>query len=253
MMNVADNPDNGRPDRPLTGRDTDPFANRIIVRPILVREGLVDHHHPRRVELVGAVEEPALSEWHFEGAEIIRRDKTKLFVGPGMRRIHWPTLDLKGGIAVNPAHRKNPSEASVFYPGQIADAPLQFVKKIDLRLLVGIAQFGKRNFRGQNMIGIEARIDVFQPNEALEEQAGPGEKNEREGDFRDDRDVAQPVVAPARSGAAAAFLERLGQVEVCRWRDRGRVPKISPVPIATARVTSRTVTSTCTSLRRGMV
>ena len=129
-----------------------------------------------------------------------------------MRGVHWPTLDLKGGIAVNPAHRKNPSEASVLYPGQIADAPLQFVEEIDLRLLVGITQCGEGNFRGQNVIGIEAGIDVFQPNETLEEQTGAGQEDEGEGHFRDDEDVAQPVVTPAGGGAASAFLERFGQV-----------------------------------------
>ena len=49
-------------------------------------------------------------------------------------------------------------------------------------------------------------------NETLEEQTGAGQEDERERDFADDERVAQPVVAPAGSGAAAAFLERLGQV-----------------------------------------
>ena len=137
-------------------------------------------------------------------------------------------------------------------PGRLADAAIEFGEEIGLCRLIGITQRGEREFGGQDVSRIESRVDVLQSNEALEEQTGAGQENERERDLGDDESIAQPVVAPPGSGSAAAFLERFGQVRLTA-RQPGTRPKMSPVPMAMARVTRSTLPSICTSPRRGMV
>ena len=70
-----------------------PFSDRILVRPIFLRERLVDHGDRRRIELVLRSEEAAFEERHLHGAEVIRRDEPDLFVRPRMSVVHWATFD----------------------------------------------------------------------------------------------------------------------------------------------------------------
>ena len=79
---------------------------------------------------------------------------------------------------------------------------------------------GEGHLHGEDVVGIEAGIDVAERDEGADEQRGADEEDEGEGDFADDQQGAHLALAESGAGAVAAFLQ--GGVEVgARGTDGG--------------------------------
>ena len=64
-----------------------------------------------------------------------------------------------------------------------------------------------RHFHGENVIGVEARIDRGEPLHRLHEEPRAGEQNHRHGDLRDHQGLLQTATAAAAGCARAAGRE----------------------------------------------
>ena len=71
---------------------------------------------------------------------------------------------------------------------------------------------GEGHFEGEDVVGIEAGVDLAQSNEGADEQRGSDEQDESERDFADDQQGAGLALAESAAGAVAAFLK--GGVEI---------------------------------------
>ena len=73
--------------------------------------------------------------------------------------------------------------------------------------LIGI--FGARirdgEVESEDVIGLEAEIDVGEIPEAVDGEAGTGKEREGEGEFANDENAAEEMLASTRAGAAALF------------------------------------------------
>ena len=111
------------------------------------------------------------------------------------------------------------------HAGQRPDPGDQRVEERGLLRRREIARLGKRDPRGQHLLGVEAQLDLLQAGEALEQQAGADQEHERQRHLRRDQHPAGPVAA-GRS-APAAILERGLQVGPAGM-DRGDQAETDP-------------------------
>jgi hypothetical protein len=74
----------------------------------------------------------------------------------------------------------------------------------------GVRVGGERENEGDGVVRSEARVDTPKSGEAADHEAGADEKNESEGDFRDDKDLLDAMTHAA--AAAAGFFEDFLQV-----------------------------------------
>ena len=80
--------------------------------------------------------------------------------------------------------------------------------------LIGIfgARIRDREVEGEDVIGLDSEIDVGEIPEAVDGEAGTGQKGEREGEFADDENAAEEMLAGAGAGATA-LLEGLSGID----------------------------------------
>ena len=71
----------------------------------------------------------------------------------------------------------------------------------------------QRHAGDENVLGIEAQIDVLQRDEAAHQQPGAGEQQQRQRDFDDDQGAPQPAATEA---AADALARRPSAARPCR-------------------------------------
>src|SRR5205823_807579 len=69
------------------------------------------------------------------------------------------------------------------------------------------------HFERKNALRLEVQLAAVKPDEALDEQAGTSEEDQRKRDLRDDQRAAQALPAPMRAGAADRLVERARQLQ----------------------------------------
>ena len=140
-----------------------------------------------------------------------------------------------------------------FHPGQRLDAPGRFRIQIRHRFAARIFRHRQRHLHGEDVVRIETGIDVLQTREALHEQPGADEEDERQRHFRDRRARCAtrlrrtPVVEPRPPSFSASVNSGLPLASA------GTSPKRMPVTTETTSVTTRTLKSRFVSAMRGTV
>ena len=96
------------------------------------------------------------------------------------------------------------------------------MKRLDV-IGARVGRIGQRNEGGEEPLRLNAGIDTAQAREALQQQTGAGEQEQRERNFRDHEQTAQSMTQAAAGGSAApAFVQRGLQIEprsLKRWRE----------------------------------
>ena len=108
--------------------------------------------------------------------------------------------------------------AALCTPGSVAMRPSASSKNADrIARFADSARRAGRHARGEHALGAKARIDVLQPDEAANQQAGAGQQHERQRHFDDDQ-RAQRAPRPRAGAVAAAFAQRVVGAGGCQQR-----------------------------------
>ena len=122
----------------------------------------------------------------------------------------WPALDLRHRYAVKLSERQRIRSGGRLHAGQRPQPLKDLFCEVDFP---GRGPpLGQSYLERQHALGPEARVDVEQPREALDQQPGSDKQHEGQRHLRDDQELPEPVAMPAR--AAVAFLFERG-VDVC--------------------------------------
>src|SRR5437762_11991191 len=132
MSNVSHNPDNRDPFRIFLGIvQRYPFAEGATVRPVFSRQRFVHDNNRRGIRVVGIIKKSSLSQRNLQGAKIIRRDRTNLFVRSRFIFLRKAALDIEGGIGVAPAQRQNQTSGTELNSGKATNPAIQLGEKIN--------------------------------------------------------------------------------------------------------------------------
>ena len=108
---------------------------------------------------------------------------------PGRRRL---SFDVDRAAAGEIAHRRRERDRRRRDVAPRADAVQQFVvERVGPRFVV--ADLPRIEAHGDEMIGVEAEIDVLRRGQRLREERGDGEQRERAGDLADDERAAKAL------------------------------------------------------------
>jgi hypothetical protein len=102
-------------------------------------------------------------------------------------------------------------DSDTFDAWQRRDARKELVEELRGTGLFGIPDAGEVHPHGNHAIGVEAGFYLQELNEAADKKAGSDEKNKRQGDFTDDKQIAEATMRQSRGGTAAAFLEEFSK------------------------------------------
>src|SRR5258707_9405894 len=180
----------------------------IFVAEIFVGEGLVDDGELALPFHLGFGERAAVDELNFEDGEITFAAKVE-------ERRPFFCVSLAGNFDVGLDATVGRKRAG--FCG-FKDAGYGF-ETIEERTeetgeLVGgfVTVLGKRKARDENVIGLQAEVDVAKGDEAAHQEAGGDEERERDSDFEDDDGVAQAAMSGASAGAFATVAERVVEI-----------------------------------------
>jgi hypothetical protein len=149
---------------------------------------LIHHGHGRRIQRIGLGEDPAGAQRNAHCHEIVEtyglrmRDLRRRTIGiPGLpvdrERITTACIQSHSGYG-QPAHG-----ASVDYAWQPGESLPHLGEEVDSGARLCVTRTGDLHLHGQQMIGTEAGIDLPQPVEALQQQAGADQQHQRERDL----------------------------------------------------------------------
>jgi hypothetical protein len=86
--------------------------------------------------------------------------------------------------------------------------------EVDRLFHLRILQGGEREAHGQEMMRIEAGINLLQTHEAIDHQASPDEQRQRQSKLRNDQEVAQTPAAGDFPTSTASAFERFTQIGI---------------------------------------
>ena len=144
------------------------------------------------LELVLPRERAAADDWNLHRLEIavtgvVEERRRRL------RARRWrPSFDVDRAATGEIAHRRREGDRRRRNIAPRADPAEQFVvERVGPRFVV--ADLARIEAHGDQMIGVEAEIDVLRRRERLCEERGDGEQRERAGDLADDERAAKPL------------------------------------------------------------
>jgi len=185
--------------------DGNALGERFEIGKILSREEFVDQGNGESGGGVLLAESVALDDLNAEGAEEIRS-------GDGEGNI-WTRGRITSGLAgdlelkrvTGTDDRPASGSSGGGNAGECGDSVEEVV--VEDRDLGGIGKTigADRENHGEDVILAEAEVDAREFVEAVDDQAGSGEKREGESEFENDEETAQAVTSRADRGAAAVF------------------------------------------------
>ncbi len=181
------------------------------VRPVLPREGLVDHRRRHLAFGVGLLERAPARNRNAHRLEPARRDDTDLFVGRLRPRGHGPAVDLERLVVGHSAERGVIDAAGCHRAGKLAQ-PL----KNGAEDLLACARRPDRH--GHRALRMKARIDVHHLAEAAEEQRCARDQDQRERHVGGDQRL--PQAPGARRGRRIPAAQRFVEVDLRRGQGR---------------------------------
>ena len=169
---------------------------------------------------IGFGEGAAARDANAESVEISGSDHVE--AGAGSLRAIGDVLadDIEGHAEIGALHRHAGGDGNAGYAGQGVNSLDQLAIESDHLLGLGPAVGGHRQTEGENVIGAEAHVHVGEIPEAVNGEAGCREQRERESEFRKNERVADTMFRGA-DPAAAAFLERVIEIQPCGLKRRG--------------------------------
>src|SRR5215469_16661722 len=163
------------------------FADRLLVRPVALSESGVDDGDALRTVDIGRREVPSGEKGSLHGLQIMRANVGVLnfhrFVRPRDVAFH---LD---GIRVDVEAERDPiGDGGRLYAGNC----LEFVVKLMVKLGSGfpvVAEAGKVVVIDEDVMRIEAGVELLGLADAADEKSGANEEQERHGNLHDDENA----------------------------------------------------------------
>ena len=134
------------------------LADRVLVRPVLVRKRLVDHDRRRAAFLVAAVEEPAMHQAHLHGLEETGRDEIACRFDLFRRWKGWTILEREGAGVRRVAQEQIGGEGGALDTRKGAHTRQQLI--VELNQLWSLRVLGPRRVDAhrQHVAGTKARV-----------------------------------------------------------------------------------------------
>ncbi len=105
--------------------------------------------------------------------------------------------------------RASSEEVTLRTPGQSCETRAQVVDEADRARIVVAVERG-RNAEADDVLGVQAEIDIAQIPKRFGEEGGASEQQQSEGDLASDEDFAKADVADAGGGGRALILDDVG-------------------------------------------
>ena len=221
---------NGSHDADNFGRDIlvvgvevlEPAADYWLVREVLADELVVYDHRARARSGITVREESTFPEAKAQRLRVSRRHR----VSKRSRCRRFATARIgrqrKRRDGGHGHQRRHASGAGGRHAGRCPQAGKHRVEQLRHPLLRAVP--GKRDARHQHVIRVIAGVHAGQPHEAVTEQGGADEEDDRERGLHDEQHVAdtpRTTAAKAACGRAIATLQRLRKPEPCAPDGRG--------------------------------
>ena len=186
------------------------LAQWVFVRKIFARQGFIDEHHAGRTDLVATVECPPLQERYSHRLKIscgteIHAHRINVLLSL------WLATDGKRSLRAISGQWQCLGHARTFDAWQAVDPFHDLLEESRPSFGVRILFLGQRNPHGQPVFRIDSRRHEGNADEAVQQQSGTNQQNQRERHFRRDQCSAHLTAAPGRR-AARSLLERLVQI-----------------------------------------
>ena len=195
------------------------LADRVVGRPVLLRQRLVDHDDARRRLDIRLLHRAAAKQPHSHRLEVAGRHDLPVGAPPLLARCNRTPLDVDAQISA----RRNE-----WYAGDAAcrrdtrqrrHAPRQLAIERDHTPGVRIPRARQIDRHRQDVVDAIPGIDRHQLGEAPRDQTRAHEQHEGNGHFGDDERAARALTS-ARGVASAAFAEHRLHVESRRLNRR---------------------------------
>lgn len=192
--------------------DAELLSKNILAREIAFDEGVIDDGDGRSVEIVARREVAASEESGAHGLKVARTDNEKLRRGRlgGCRR---GLIGRREAGARDLVHEgKEMSRAGSLHSGSAADFGENAVEILGALEIVGVAGGRRPDMHGEEMISTETGVGRSEAGEAAEHESGANGKKQREGDFDDNEDAAEGLMA-ANATAEGTLFESVLEVD----------------------------------------
>ena len=203
---VADDADDlARAADALVDVDADLPADRILTRPEPSGRGLTDDGDARGCLAVALLEDTAGAQRDSKCLQVARRRRTHL--GVALVVAFRPAVDRKGPAEAGARDRRDTHRAGGDDPRLMANAIDVVAVELDVRRHGRVRTLGQRDADGEDVAGLEPRVDVQQAIEAADREPRPCEQNERQRNLRGDQHGANAASAAGGAAIPAHVLE----------------------------------------------
>src|SRR5215831_2099286 len=215
---IADDPDDRsrrKACEQLSVPGPDLLANRVFARKVFLGQRFIYDGDGLAFFGVGISEGPAALDRDAHGFDVTRAcDKI-----PDVRKIGR----VRNGFGILASQSLEPAgcaaewqklnESGVLHTGDLADFAGNALSQALELFGAGVTSPGSGKGQGQAMIRFEPGIDVSHPDECLDQQAGAGKRNDREGQLSNKQPAAQAATHAAGSDGRATRCQRRPEIE----------------------------------------
>jgi hypothetical protein len=177
---------------PVVFEKTDTLADRVGRWKQRARGRFVHEHDWRRRARVRVGRQPATAQRHAERLEVAGRHHEPVG-GARPPAVHpRSTFDIETPVARKDGKRETACGAGSSYSGQRAHAREKLAKERRDRSAIGVARVGQSDSSGQHPVGLDARGDARQPDEALHKKACRDEQHDGDRGLTNHQHLPQP-------------------------------------------------------------
>ena len=155
----------------------------ILSREVFAGKPVVDDDHRLPLGVIGGGKGAAGENRNFHGPEEIGSNNADVF-GWFITLGYGPAFELDGNVNIVSRKRNREPGRNGLYARESSQASEQPVIEID-SLVARIAVQRQTQIGGEDVVRIEARIDVEHPNEATDQQAGAYQQHQPQRSFGD--------------------------------------------------------------------
>ena len=172
-------------------------------------ERLIDDENIRAVLRIG--DSPG-EKWDAQSLEILGRYEDIFRGGRAAGQFGRATFDFDTGRAVGTLQGENAGDGSGGDSGDCRSLLYKLLEKGGLLFVRRIETGRKRDARGEDAVGLEARRNGSKPMETLEQKHRASKKNQSGGQLGDDKETLRAQHQPTGTGSDARFFKSADEV-----------------------------------------
>src|SRR5262249_8979992 len=151
---------------------SDALADWILIRPIFLRERLVDDDNRKRILRVGFRKKSSSQQRNAHHREIIGADHMRVAVRAWLAGRHLQPLNCERCVPRIVADRQVVADRRARDAGQASDSLDDLLEERSDLWLLGILRTRQRELHRQGTVGIETRADLLKSQETSDQQPG---------------------------------------------------------------------------------